>query len=312
LFGPDAASFQGDVNWGAVDASMAFGWEKTTQGTGYVNPRWAAEQPEMAARARASGFIPGAYLFLEAGDGAAQATFFHAAAGSLDGFALAVDIEPTAGSSPTMATARACVTRLRALYPGKPITGYIPRWYWGSQDTTFVDVLWASDYVTPGPAPAPVLYGHVTPGQWAGYGGRAVDLLQFTDKAIVAGVAGPCDCSAYRGSVAQLRALLLGGPAAGPISPAQEADSMQPGLICKGEGAVTPVALIEAHNRILLFSNRAATVRADWVGTGDPSAEVTLGYGKGRQTISIPARAHAVVLHRVDAGDNDVSMLVVT
>lgn len=307
LFGPDASSFQGDVNWSAVDVSMAFGWEKVTQGTGYVNPRWQPEKHEMIAR-MASGFLPGAYLFLEAGDGDGQADFFHSVAGDLTGFALAVDIEPST-TRPQMSTARSCVARLRRLYPGKPIIGYIPHWYWGEQDTTFVDVLWASNYVAAGPAPAGALYAHVTAGQWAGYGGRAVSLLQFTDKALIPGVAGPCDCSAFRGTPAQMRALLLAGQGRVPISDSEGVE-MHPHFLNKGEGAVTPVALIESFDRLLLFSNGAATVRADWVGTDDKTAEVTLGYDKGRQTIMIPAKAHAVVLRRVDAGTNDVSLLV--
>ena len=82
-FGIDASSFQGNVNWARTDATTAFGWEKVTQGSprtmsrGYVNPFWAGpsghNKRAMAERARASGFVPGGYLFLEAGDGAGQA-----------------------------------------------------------------------------------------------------------------------------------------------------------------------------------------------------------------------------------------------
>jgi len=307
LFGPDASSFQGDVNWGAVDSSMAFGFEKVTQGTGYINPRWQPEKPEMLARARATGFVPGAYLFLEQGNGSGQADFFHRVAGDLTGFALAVDIEPST-SRPDMVTARSCVSRLRHLYPGKPVIGYIPRWYWGNQDTTFVDVLWASNYVVPGPAGAAALYGHVVPAQWAPYGGRAVSLLQFTDKAIIAGVAGPCDCSAFRGTVPQLRGLLMAGVGQPPTSEGET--DMHPHFLNKGKGAVTPVALIEAFDRLLFFSNQPAVVRVDWVGVDAKTAEVPLGYDKGRQSAAIPPKAHAAVVRRVDDGDNDVSMLI--
>jgi hypothetical protein len=30
LFGIDASSFQGNVNWAATDSTTAFGWEKVT------------------------------------------------------------------------------------------------------------------------------------------------------------------------------------------------------------------------------------------------------------------------------------------
>ena len=71
-----------------------------------------------------------------------------------------------------------------------------------------MDVLWASDYVT-GTGPPATLYAKVTPRQWAPYGGRTPTLLQFTDAATVPGVAGEVDCSAFRGTVAQLRHELL-------------------------------------------------------------------------------------------------------
>jgi lysozyme len=212
LFGIDAASFQGNVDWATVDASTSFGWEKVTQGTTYVNPTWAHAKTGMAARAARSGFVPGAYLFLEATDGASQAVWFHKHAGNLDGFAIAVDVEPTTNSNPTLAQARACVAKLRQLYPGKPIVGYIPHWYWGGQDTTFVNVLWASNYVTAAPGSPASMYSHVTAAQWVGYGGRNPALLQFTNQAVVPGVAGHVDCSAYKGTAGELRAQLLGVP----------------------------------------------------------------------------------------------------
>ena len=130
----------------------------------------------MARRARASGFVPGGYLFLEAGDGAGQAEFFHSKAGNMAGFAIAVDVEPTTGSRPGPPAAHACVARLRQLYPSHPIIGYIPHWYWDDQSTRFVDVLWASNYVT-GSGTLAQLYAHVRPRQWAAYGGRSPALL---------------------------------------------------------------------------------------------------------------------------------------
>ncbi|HVB45470.1 MAG TPA: GH25 family lysozyme [Streptosporangiaceae bacterium] len=207
-FGIDAASFQKTVNWAQVDAICTFGFEKVTQGTWYKNPYWPDAKTAMAARAKASGFVPGAYLFLEEGNGAAQADYFAAQAGDLTGFSLAVDVEPTGNSRPVLADALACTARLRERYPRHPIGGYIPHWYWGSQDTTFTDWLWASQYVTGFGTPAS-LYPQVPASWWEPYGGRQPSLLQFTSTAIVAGVAGAVDCSAFRGTPAELRALLL-------------------------------------------------------------------------------------------------------
>ena len=312
-FGIDASSFQGNVNWARADSTTSFGWEKVTQGSrktasrGYVNPFWAGpsgnSKRALAARAAASGFVPGGYLFLEAGDGAGQADFFHAAAGDMAGFAIAVDVEPAAGSKPAAADAHACVARLRHLYPSHPVIGYIPHWYWGDQSTRFVDVLWASNYVT-GTGPPATLYAKVTPGQWAAYGGRAPALLQFTNAATVPGVSGPVDCSAFRGTAAQLRARLLPDD-----SQHATEDLMQPGFLLSGEGAVTPVAIPNGAKRLRFFSNRPAQVRVDLIGVSEPTSTLTLGYEQGAQGVATGG-ALAAVVHRVDAGDNEVSYVV--
>ncbi len=315
-FGIDAASFQGNPDWALIDASTSFGWEKVTQGSpltvsrGYVNPFWDGpdghNKQALAARAAASGFVPGAYHFLEAGDGAGQADFFHTKAGNLEGFAIAVDVEPSTNSRPTAADAHAYVTRLRELYPHHPVTGYIPHWYWGSQDTRFVDVLWASNYVTGTGTPAQ-LYARVTSSQWASYGGRVPALLQFTNAATVAGAPGGVDCSAFRGTVAELKARLL------PASDSQLSpeEMMQPAFLVKGAGAVTPVAIPNGIKRIRFFSIGAATVRVDLIGLNEPNAIIDLAYKHGaRGTATNGARA--AVVHRVDGGNNEVSFVLTT
>src|SRR5260370_477176 len=135
IFGVDAASMQQRVDWATVDSITAFGFEKTTQGTGYTNPYWADAKTQMLARAAATGFVPGAYMFLEQGNATAQANHFAAVAGDLDGFALFADIEPTGSSHPTLADAKECVQRLRELYPHHPVGGYVPPSYLQDQGT---------------------------------------------------------------------------------------------------------------------------------------------------------------------------------
>jgi GH25 family lysozyme M1 (1,4-beta-N-acetylmuramidase) len=207
MFGIDAASFQGLVGWAAVDETTGFGWEKVTEGTTYVNPEWAAARAAMALRWKTSGFTPGAYLFLHEGNGAAQAQFFAGHAGDLTGFGLAIDIEPSGTSRPDHATALACERELRQLYPRHPVGGYIPHWYWDGADTTFCDWLWGSSYVSGVGSPRS-LYPRVPASYWAPYGGRKPALLQFTSSAVVPGVGGHVDCSAYEGTYAQYRALV--------------------------------------------------------------------------------------------------------
>jgi GH25 family lysozyme M1 (1,4-beta-N-acetylmuramidase) len=312
-FGIDASSFQGTVDWARVDASTAFGWEKVSQGSpatvsgGFVNPFWDGpsgnSKQALAARAAASGFVPGGYLFVEQGDGAGQADFFHSKAGDMTGFAIAVDVEPATGSEPTAADAHACVARLRELYPTHPIVGYLPHFYWGNQSTRFVEVLWAANYVTGSGSPAE-LYARVVPGQWAAYGGRFPGLLQFTDAATVPGVSGPVDCSAFRGTVAELRARLLPGSSQLPAE-----ELMQPGFLLNGAGAVTPLAIPNGAKRLRFFSNRPAEVRIDFINIKEPSISLTLGFDEGAQGTPVHG-ALAVVVHRLDAGDNDVSYVV--
>lgn len=209
IFGVDAASYQGRVDWAAEDTICDFGWEKVTEGTGYTNPYWADAKTQMTAR-EPDGFTGGGYLFLEAGNGAAQADHFAAVAGDMTGLGIGIDVEPTSGSNPVLADLTACATRLRSHYPGHPLTGYIPPWYWGNQDTAEVNVLWASRYVYGFGAPA-TLYARVPASYWAPYGGgRVPSLLQFSSSASVPGVAGVCDVSAFRDTPAEYRALVAG------------------------------------------------------------------------------------------------------
>lgn len=293
LFGIDAASFQGDLDWTAIDATTAFGFEKVTEGVAYTNPYWARAKDQMYRRAAASGFVGGAYLFLKAGDGIAQADWFHSAAGDLAGFAVAVDAEPTGTSKPGLATAQACVARLRQLYPHKPIGGYLPHWYWGSQDTTFVDWLWASDYVTAPQASPATLYLHVIEAQWAAYGGQSPALLQFTDKAVVAGAPGLADCSAFRGTTEQLRAVLLGAPHPPPVASGKE-----PGMFYLPEHPACPIALPAGARRVRFVAAVDAAVRVDWLAVPASSVDLALGYGQGAQGVPVPSGCMAAVVHR--------------
>jgi hypothetical protein len=112
------------------------------------------------------------------------------------------------------------------------------------------------------------------------------------------------DCSAFRGTAAQLRDRLL------PNASRQATeDLMQPGFLLTGEGAITPLAIPDGAKRLRFFSNRSAQVRVDLIGVSEPSAALTLGYDQGAQGVATGG-ALAAVVHRVDAGDNEVSYVV--
>lgn len=196
----------------------AGGAEKVTEGTGYVNPYWPSSKAAMKALAP-HGFVPLAYMFLDAaGTGLAQAQWFAEKAGDLTGFGIVVDFERAQGGSPTIAQAQAAVAGLRKFYPAHPVGLYAPHWYTGGQNLSFGDWLWASEYVNGSGDPA-MLYASVPAAWWAPYGGESPLMLQFTSKAMVAGVSGEVDCSAYHGSAAQLAAAVLPKAATGSPPP---------------------------------------------------------------------------------------------
>jgi hypothetical protein len=88
LYYPDGASFQAGINLSGWLAFMA----KATEGTTYKNPAYAAQKAEAARR----GARFGAYHFLHAGSGAAQAEWCFSVVGR--GVPLMIDHEPTAST----------------------------------------------------------------------------------------------------------------------------------------------------------------------------------------------------------------------
>ena len=228
IFGIDAASFQGTIDWEQVDSVCAFGAEKVTEGNGYVNPFWAAAKPAMLARARATGFVPVAYMFLDANSsGAAQADHFAKTAGDLDGFAIVVDVERSSTGSPTRFQTTRAVARLRKHYLGHKIGGYAPRWFTAGWNLRFFSWIWASSYVT-GTGHPEELAAKVPASYWNSYGGQDPLLLQFTSTGIIPGVNGLVDVSAFRGDQHTLRTKLLGEPAAKKPAPRPPAPAPKP------------------------------------------------------------------------------------
>jgi hypothetical protein len=96
--------------------------------------------------------------------------------------------------------------------------------------------------------------------------------------------------------------------AAAPAQPAAPAFLEDPMLLKQGKGAKTPIALTKDAKAVRFFSNLAAEVDVD-VRDGNPMHNLKLGYDSAH-TVDIPADVHAIVAHRVDDGDNDVSAVV--
>jgi hypothetical protein len=182
---------------------------KATEGTGFADAAYA----DFKAQAARIGAVFWAYHFLHAGNAAAQAAHAHAVAGDTP---LMLDWEPYAqiGSAPTVADAVGFVDAYR-LVGGRVWAVYLPHWYWaqlGSPSLAPVAqrglALVSSNYPPGG-------YSDTGPG-WAAYGGVSPSLWQYTDAQPYGGR--NVDFNAYRGSVAQLSALVNGAPAPVPQS----------------------------------------------------------------------------------------------
>lgn len=267
LFGVDAASFQGTVNWPQVAAAgTSFGWEKVTQGTGYVNPDWNGSnysaKSELAELGRGE-FVPGAYMFLQQGDATAQVDFFVEQAGDLTNFLVAIDAEPVNQpgilvSNPTQADLNEAVRRFKYHYPDHLLSGYCPHWYWGDTSLTMFDWLWASEYVTGSGSPSS-LYQRVPPEWWNSYGGRNVEMLQYTSSAFIAGMA-EIDVSAYRGTVAELRQLIAVSKPPPPKPPVTNGvDTMAYAGLPMMKGNATVIPIPAGMTKIVLYADSGAT-----------------------------------------------------
>jgi hypothetical protein len=127
-------------------------------------------------------------------------------------FILQVDCEKWGGDAGTMpgrADIEAFCDRLVAKAPKlRPIV-YAPKWAYGDSLKGLTYPLWASSYVS-GSGYASALYPGDTSSRWGAYSGQTPAILQFSSSATIAGQT-TCDANAFRGSLAQLTALVAPG-----------------------------------------------------------------------------------------------------
>lgn len=205
----DISNWQAGLN---VEQVIAEGYTavvcKATEGTNFRDGQFDG----WIRRIRAAGAIPGAYHFIRAGDGAAQARFFHSRLtphGGPAGMLIQLDCEADASWD----TIRAWVAEWNRLTDSHPFLLYTGAWWWkprGFKGASLTPYLWHSSYVD-GSDYGSRLYAKV-PGSWwtPGYGGwdRAT-ILQFSSKGRVAGQ--NIDVNAFAGSLDELRALTRNG-----------------------------------------------------------------------------------------------------
>lgn len=145
IYGVDVASFQSSSVPATTPGDgrrVDYAFTKATQGTGYVNPRMAAQ----AASSRSQGMVTGFYHFLETGNVPAQAQYFVDHAASQPGDVLAIDWETdeTAHTSPTSAEKDAALKAVQALRPDHRVLLYCNTDFWLNRDTSSFagDGLW--------------------------------------------------------------------------------------------------------------------------------------------------------------------------
>jgi hypothetical protein len=190
IFFPDISSYEAGLT---IQPGTVAVIAKATEGTYYRDAQYA----NFKAQAAHVGAVFSAYHFLKAGNGAGQADYCHAMVGSTP---VMLDVETEGTSKPTVADCADFISRMRAL-GGRVWGAYFPQWYWqqvgGNLASLGVAVV-ASNYTT---------YSDTGPG-WTPYGGVSPALWQYTDKQPYGGQT--MDFNAFRGSVAQLAALING------------------------------------------------------------------------------------------------------
>lgn len=218
LFGVDISNWQKGLDLAQVKredfrAVIA----KVSEGLGFRDGTW----PGFRDATRAAGLPIMGYHYLRSGDSVeAQADTFVSHLGDTT-IPCMIDAEIGSGDADHVRAFRDAVERR-----GVRVTLlYLPRWYWsghiGSPDLSGLPPLMASSYGSDQPGYASVLYPGDHDGAWNGYGGLDVAVLQFTQRAKVAGQ--QIDAWAFRGSESQLAALFgAASPGGGPVADIQQ------------------------------------------------------------------------------------------
>lgn len=161
-------------------------------------------------RARSAGMLVAAYHYVRNGDVAGQVRNIQAVVPR----DCPVILDTEEGAGPLSVT-RDLYNRLRAAGYRLPLL-YLPKWWAdkiGARDLRGFPPLWYSRYANNQGGYASQIWnraGGWFDQFWGGYYGLHVEIMQFSDKATVAGRT-PVDVNAYRGTREQLAALLGGG-----------------------------------------------------------------------------------------------------
>ncbi|WP_051151512.1 GH25 family lysozyme [Nocardia niigatensis] len=211
LYGFDISNNQGPGLSLAEIQREGFAWceMKVSEGDYFADPDWAGYK----AQADACGMpIIGYHYAIASCAPAAQVAKFAANGG---GNVVMIDFEANSG---TLTDYWDLVRAFNAVGI-TVVLSYLPQWYWeqiGSPDLSQVPGLIASAYPSSSAGYASVLYqqaGGDSGEGWNPYGGGSPVMWQFTDCALTNGTT--LDANAFRGSTADLVALLTGQPRGG-------------------------------------------------------------------------------------------------
>lgn len=253
---------------------IEFVFLKATEGATFVDSEFAKN----LAEAREAGQLVAAYHYVRSNVGAA-AQVAHIQTVIPKNVPVIPDVEANSGA---IGLTRDFIARLRAAGYRVPLL-YLPRWYWqqiGSPSLAGLPPLWSSRYPDNVVGTIADEWAHVPASYWNGYGGLDVAVLQFTSSARIAGHA-PLDANAYRGTRAQLAAL-LGGAAVPAVPPLDEEDPMR---FVRGDSK-TPIAGTGNVSGDVVFKvvwgeNGATAVRTRITNPADPGYVTALKTGAG-------------------------------
>jgi Glycosyl hydrolases family 25 len=224
LFGWDASDFdwaRGPMNLAAAKADgMTFFTHKATEATSVKH----VHTGEALARARDAAFeFIGAYHVVRSSDVNAQVAYFLAYLDAVapwwrnfPGFFLQVDLELWPYDAVSANTGAAFTRALKAAQP-KLVVLYASRGMYGVQLAGVPAPLWNANYGTNPVAHYPDAYPGDGSARWNPYSGSAPVFLQYGSQCRI-GTQPGCDANAYRGSIADLRALITTGTATGGMS----------------------------------------------------------------------------------------------
>lgn len=200
IFGPDISNNNGVVDIDRVaNEGFDFVFAKVSEGAFFGDRFWPKTRDWCAAK----GLICIGYHYVRTDDPDHQATMF---ANNGGGNKVMFDFEAGSGGIDNFWN---CVRAFNSRGI-QVVLSYIPRWYWqgtmGSPNIANIPgLLIQSSYVSASGTASGIYPGDNSP-YWNGFGGHAVDILQFSDKATIAGLS--MDVNAFRGTRQQLAGLL--------------------------------------------------------------------------------------------------------